>query len=263
LAQKIIDLNSLNEELTATQEELQQNIDDLNRSEEILRQNEENLNKALAEKEVLLSEIHHRVKNNLTAFISLLSLEGSIEDSPSGKTLRQDLQNRARSMALVHETLYRTHLYNEVDMDMYLTTLLHQIAQSFSKTQSVKTVIEAQGIVLDIPRATPAGLIINELVTNSFKYAFPQEAITCRANQNDPCTIGVRLIKEDGSYMMKVFDNGIGLPAGFDPLTAKSLGLKLVNFLARYQLRAKLEINTDNGTEFVFRFRERDDVTQQ
>ena len=109
LIRKNDDLNALNEELTATQEELQQNVDELSRREH-------DLSRALAEKEVLLSEIHHRVKNNLTAFISLLSLEGSTEDTPAGKMLKQDLQNRARSMALIHETLYRTNMYDEVDM---------------------------------------------------------------------------------------------------------------------------------------------------
>ena len=167
LMRKNEDLNALNGELTATQEELHQNVDELIRGEHMI------CSRALAEKEVLLSEIHHRVKNNLTAFISLLSLEGSTEDTPVGKMLKQDLQNRARSMALIHETLYRTNMYDEVDMGIYLTTLVHQIANSFRTAKGVKTIVDAQGVILDIPRATPAGLIVNELVTNSFKYAFP------------------------------------------------------------------------------------------
>jgi two-component sensor histidine kinase/HAMP domain-containing protein len=254
LLKKNADLSALNEELTAIEEKLHQNLKELS-----LR--EEDLSKALAEKEVLLSEIHHRVKNNLTAFISLLSLEGSTEETQTGRELKKDLQNRARSMALIHETLYRTHQFSSVDMNAYLTPLIDQIVKSYSLSQSIRSVVDAEGITLDLGRATPIGLIINELVTNSLKYAFPPEAIACRVNQNDPCTIGIQLIQEDGSYVMKVFDNGIGLPAGFDPLTAKSLGLKLVNFLARHQLRAKLEINTNNGTEFVFRFKERNHGT--
>ena len=122
---------------------------------ELTRKNEE-LNKALTEKEVLLSEVHHRVKNNLTAFISLLSLEGSTEETEAGKALKQDLQNRARSMALIHETLYKTNMYDEVDMGIYLTNLIDQIAFTFKTPRSVKTVVDAHGVTLDIPRATPA-----------------------------------------------------------------------------------------------------------
>ena len=99
-------------------------------------------------------------------------------------------------------------------------------------------------MTLDLNRATPIGLIINELVTNSLKYAFPPDTISCRADRKEPCTIGIRLTKEDGTYLLKVSDNGVGLPKGLDIKTTKSLGLKLVNFLASHQLRAKLEINT-------------------
>jgi PAS domain S-box-containing protein len=248
LIQKNENLNALNEELTATEENL---IEELARREQAL-------NKALVEKEVLLSEIHHRVKNNLTAFISLLSLEGSTEDTPAGKTLKQDLQNRARSMALIHETLYRTHMYDEVDMGMYLTTLVDQIANSFAATRPVKTIVDAQGVMLDIPRATPAGLIINELVTNSFKYAFP-ESFDSPTVRNDPPTITVTLTKNEGAYKMTVRDNGIGIPPGFDIAKTKTLGLKLVNFLAKHQLQAKVEVRGDNGTEFIFRLTELED----
>ncbi len=241
------DLNAAYEEITATQEELRQNIDELT-------QREHDLNKALVEKEVLLSEIHHRVKNNLTAFISLLSLEGSTEDSPAGKLLKQDLQNRARSMALVHETLYRTNMYDEVDMELYLTTLTDQVANSFQTTRSVKTVVDAHGVMLDIPRATPAGLIINELITNSFKYAFP-ESFDSHTERDAPPTITISLSKDSGMYDLTFRDNGIGLPEGLDITTTKSLGLKLVNFLARHQLRAKIDVHVACGTEFVFRFK--------
>ena len=135
------------------------------------------LNDALAEKEVLLSEIHHRVKNNLAAFISLLSLEGSSVETPEGQALKKDLQNRARTMALIHETLYKTRQYSEVDMEFYLSTLIDQVVNSYSSTQSIGTFVDAKGITLDLGRATPIGLIVNELVTNSLKYAFPPDSI--------------------------------------------------------------------------------------
>jgi two-component sensor histidine kinase len=248
------ELSCLNEELIATQDDLHRHVGELNEREQALRQSGAELEHALAEKEVLLSEIHHRVKNNLTAFISLLSLDGSIEDTPGGKTLRQDLQNRARSMALIHETLYKTHKFAEVDIRVYLTTLVEQIVNSYDSPHSFRMVIDIEEISLDIGRATPMGLIINELVTNSLKYAFPPELVACRTNPEDPCTIGMRMTEEEGSYRLIVFDNGIGLPAGFDLQTTKTLGLKLVNFLAKHQLRATVEVNPGPGTEFIFRF---------
>jgi PAS domain S-box-containing protein len=245
------DLNTLNEELIAVQEELQQNVEVLSKRELELSKNEEILKEALAEKEVLLSEVHHRVKNNLTAFISLLSLEGSYEDTEAGRALRKDLQNRARSMALIHETLYRTGKFSNVDMEIYLTTLVGQIASSYAGSAAIRTVVDARGVVLDLARATTAGLIINELVTNSFKYAFPPQS-DCMAPRGETCTIRVSLTYEEGRYVLTVADNGVGLPADVDPLATKSLGLKLVNFLARHQLRAKVEVRTDKGTEFIF-----------
>jgi PAS domain S-box-containing protein len=247
------DLNVLNGELTATQEELRQYVDELSASGKELRRNQAELGEALQEKEVLLSEIHHRVKNNLTAFISLLSLEGSCEDSPAGQALRTDLQNRARSMALIHETLYRTKRFSTVDMDVYLATLVEQVAGSYRSSKSFETIVQADGVVLDIARATPCGLIVNELVTNAIKYAFPP-TFDCMKERGMPCTIRVSLLKEDGRYLLSVSDNGIGLPPGLDIRTTRSLGLKMSLFLAKHQLRATTDVKTGCGTEFLFRF---------
>jgi len=247
-------LTALNEKLTAAQGELRQYLEELTKSEQDLKRSEANLKEALAEKEILLSEIHHRVKNNLAAFISLLSLEGSSEDTPAGRMLRQDLQNRARSMALIHETLYRTNTFDKVNMEMYLTTLIDQIAQTFKSKKSVMTSVDVKGIMLDIPRATPAGLIINELVTNSFKYAFPESFDSLAVRHASP-TISLALTRNEGAYTLIVRDNGVGLPPEIDLSKTKTLGLKLVNFLAKHQMHAKVEVNTANGTEFVFRLR--------
>ena len=243
----------LNEKLSATQMVLQQNLEDI-------RLREYQLNEALTEKEVLLSEVHHRVKNNLTAFISLLSLDGYYEDSEGGRALRKDLQNRARSMALIHDTLYKTRKFSNVDMEIYLTTLVGQITNSYNRGTGILTIVNASGVSLDLARATPAGLIINELVTNSYKYAFPP-GFNCKETHQEPCNIQVSLVCEDGMYVLTVSDNGRGLPPDFDPLTTKSLGLKLVKFLACHQLRADIEVRGDKGTEFIFRLHNREDCT--
>ena len=248
LMQKNEELNALNEELTSTQEELSQNLEELCKREQ-------ELNATLAEKEVLLSEIHHRVKNNLTAFISLLSLEGATEDAPAVKTLLLDLQNRARSMALIHETLYKTHKFDKVDMGQYLNTLVGQVTNSFRIARPVSTTVDANGVMLDLHRATPIGLIVNELVTNSFKYAFPQ-SFDVESVRGDPPAIRIALTQCDGGYAMSVSDNGVGLSHEIDIATTKTLGLKLVNFLAKHQLQATIDVDIRNGTELVFRFRE-------
>jgi two-component sensor histidine kinase len=157
-------------------------------------------------------------------------------------------------MALIHETLYRTGKFSSVDMDSYLTTLVGQIADSYAGRVDVRIAVHARDVVLDLARATTAGLIVNELVTNSFKYAFPP-GFDCRAARGEPCTIRVSFTPEDGTYVLAVADNGRGLPADLDPLAAKSLGLKLVNFLARHQLRADVFVREGAGTEFLFRLR--------
>ena len=249
LIRKNEDLVAMNAEITAISEELRQSI-------EKLSQREHELNDTLAEKEVLLSEIHHRVKNNLTAFISLLSLESTYDGSPAGLALKKDLQNRARSMALIHETLYRTKNYSRVNMDVYLSTLVGQIVQSYESEKPVKVRVDAHGITLDLSRATPGGLIINELMTNSLKYAFP-EYFDCETIRGAPCTIEVNLNQDDGAYILTVRDNGIGLPGDLDVGTTKTLGLKLVNFLAKHQLRASIEARSKDGAEFRFRFRDK------
>ncbi len=239
LSQRSDDVNAANEELTVIGEEL--------------RENEARLTASLEEKEALLSEVHHRVKNNLAAFISLLALDGTYEESPVGQRLKTDLQNRARSMALIHETLYKTRKFSSVDMDVYLTTLIEQIAGTYQTGKSVHILVDAKGISLDLSRATPTGLIVNELITNTFKYAFP-DSFDCEAARKEPCTLRVSLALDEGMYTLRVGDNGVGIPPEFDPKKATSLGLKLVNFLARHQLRAKIEIDTAKGTEYIIRF---------
>jgi two-component sensor histidine kinase len=122
--------------------------------------------------------------------------------------------------------------------------------------KSIRTIVNAEGISLDLARATPCGLIINELITNSFKYAFPP-SFDCKSARQELCTLRISLALNHGYYELVVADNGVGLPENFDITTAKSLGLKLVNFLARHQLRAKVEVSRKNGTEFSIRFKEK------
>ncbi len=120
---------------------------------------------------------------------------------------------------------------------------------------SLEVHVTAEGISLDIGRAMPIGLIINELVTNSLKYAFPEGRSSHGLDENAPCTILVSLSKDAGNFILRVSDNGVGLPPGIDIGKTRSLGLRLVNFLAMHQVRAKVEVNTEKGTEFIFRLK--------
>jgi PAS domain S-box-containing protein len=242
LVRRSYEVSAINEELTAAGDEL--------------RRNEERLTASLEEKEVLLAEVHHRVKNNLAAFISLLALDGTFEETPTSQRLKKELQNRARSMALIHETLYRTRNFSHLDMGVYLETLTGQVAGTYQLGQPVRTLVTADGVNLDLARATPCGLIVNELVTNVFKYAFPQ-GFDCMAVRGEPCTLRISLARTNGDIILSVRDNGIGIPAAFDPASAKSLGLKLVYFLARHQLRATTGVFRQNGTEFAIQFKEK------
>ncbi len=234
-------LNTAYEEVSSSREKLHKKVDELTAKEQ-------ELSESLAEKEVLLSEIHHRVKNNLAAFISLLSLEGTYDTAnPAGRLLRLDLQNRARSMALVHETLYKTKTFSRVDMDMYLNTLVGQVVTSYQLSKKIRIVVEAEGMTLDLDRAMPCGLIITELVTNALKYAFPP-SFDCNTQRNAPCTMYVRMTKSDDTNLLTIGDNGIGLPVGFDLKKIKTLGLRLVSFLAKHQLKATIEVAPGSGT---------------
>jgi PAS domain S-box-containing protein len=244
------------DELSDAYQTIAEGKEDLRRNMQELTDRESQLREALAEKEVLLSEIHHRVKNNLTAFIALLGLEGSYDNSPAGMAFRKDLQNRARSMALIHETLYKTKKYAEVDMNIYLTTLVEQIVASYKPRKTLKIILDAREISLDLGRGPPIGLIVNELVTNSLKYAFPGGCKSDRSDGVEPCTIRIALSKDSGMYTLSVSDNGVGLSPDFNIRTTQTLGLKLVNFLAKHQLGAEPEINTEKGTEIFFRFKE-------
>ena len=141
-------------------------------------------------------------------------------------------------------------------MGEYLSTLVEQIVNSYESSKSIITVVETYGITLDLSRATPCGLIVNELLTNSLKYAFPS-SFDCTSDRGSPCMIEVILEEDDGGFILTVRDNGVGLPPDLDISTTKTLGLKLVNFLAKHQMKSSVEASSDQGAEFRFRFRDK------
>jgi PAS domain S-box-containing protein len=203
---------------------------------------EEAFKAALAEKEVLLREIHHRVKNNMQVMISLLNLQAQTVVDPAALNLLKESQNRIRTMAIVHEKLYRSDDLSHIDFADYAESLSVHLFQFFSVApDSIALVRETETIAMDISHAIPCGLILNELLSNALKHAFPE-------GRNGRITVGFRR-RPDGLLEISVRDDGVGFPAGLDFRKTSTLGLQLVNLLSG-QIDGQLEMNRENGTEF-------------
>jgi len=207
---------------------------------------EEKLTASLKEKELLLKEVHHRVKNNMAIISSLLSLQSETINDPMILSTFNESQIRIRSMALVHEKLYQAKDLSKIDFSDYLQGLVHQISKSTDFYGSSANVeIEANDIKMSLDSAIPCGLIISELVTNAFKYAFPN-------NQKGKILIQIHLI-DSKYYKLIVSDNGVGLPDHIGPRNFSSFGLHLVQLLIQ-QLEGEMEVIRDNGTAFKIFF---------
>ena len=204
------------------------------------------LEASLHEKEVLLKEIHHRVKNNLQVVSSLLHLQAGYATSDDARKICEESEGRIKSMALVHEKLYQTKDLARIDFGDYVRDLVAGMIGSYGASAArVSIQSEAASLSLDVDRAIPAGLVLNELVSNSFKHGFPGD----RTGRID-----VRLSGGDGVPIeLSVQDNGVGWPEGFDPSRSPSLGLKLVHILAK-QLRSSLQFDGHNGLRCTLTF---------
>lgn len=201
---------------------------------------------SLQEKEVLLKEIHHRVKNNLQIISSLLNLQTQgITDTGTLQAMR-DSQARVRSMALIHEKLYQSENLANIEFGEYVKSLSNDLFRAYrGHAGGVQLKVQVDEVFLGLDQAVSCGLILNELMTNALKYAFPDRKSG---------TIWVELSAGQGRMVnLRVADDGIGIPSDFDVHNAKSLGLQLVNNLAK-QLDAKVNLSTSNGTVFLITF---------
>jgi PAS domain S-box-containing protein len=207
---------------------------------------EERIRASLREKESMLKEIHHRVKNNLQVISSLLSLQSISVTHPAATAVLAESQNRVRAMALVHETLYRSEDLAQVDLSKYLAELCGYLLRTYGiDSDRIKLVMNMSSVPVSLDKSIPCGLIVNEIVSNSLKYAFPGT----RSGR-----VTVKLDSEaDGRIAIILADDGIGLPNDFDIARNQSLGLQLVGMLTQ-QLGGHLTVERNGGTQFTIRF---------
>ncbi|MBI2851531.1 MAG: AAA family ATPase [Chloroflexi bacterium] len=218
---------------------------------EDMKRADEQIKKSLREKEVLLKEIHHRVKNNLEIIQSMLGLQLPYVQGEHAIEPFKESQNRIYSMALIHEKLYESESLAEIDVAEYIQSLTDNLFFSYGVDDGdIKLDMRVDPVALDVNKLIPCALIINELVSNCLKHAFPRSLSRPYGERR----ISVGLTRDgDGALELSVSDNGLGLPAGFDIENCESLGLKLVSVLAR-QLKGRLHLESCGGTSFTIAF---------
>ena len=216
-------------------------------NQKVIEEQKQVIESSLKEKESLLKEIHHRVKNNLQMVSSLLSLQTKNTRDKSAIQALEEGKSRVKAMALIHQKLYQNEDLSVVEMQGYIESLINSIQAVYKKGgHNIDISVDARGTELDIDQAIPIGLILNELVSNSFKYAFP--------HGDEEARIYIHLQKEGGQGHFEYTDNGIGLPEDTAERTKSSMGIRLVNRLVN-QLQSKLNVdNKVNGVRFWFNF---------
>lgn len=216
------------------------------------RKAEDEIRKSLEEKEVLLQEIHHRVKNNLQIISSLINLQSNSIDDKRVYGAFKEIQNRVKSIALIHEKLYQSKDISKINFADYIHSLASDLYRSYGISSLIGLEVDADDILLDINKALPCGLIINEVITNSIKHAF-KNANELNALKKGKISISFRYTGEN--YEMRVSDNGTGYPEDLDIEKTETLGLRLVNSL-KSQLNGEVELKNMDGASFRLTFKE-------
>lgn len=208
---------------------------------------ENDVKKSLKEKEILLKEIHHRVKNNLQIISSLLDLqEAYVKEDSVAVTVLKESQNRVLSMAMLHEMLYQSKDLSHINFSNYIRSLTSNLFNSYGIQNRIKPVIDIEQVFMNIETSVPCGLIISELVSNSLKYAYPDNATG---------KLLILLQSHGKDFELIVSDDGVGFPEDLDFRNTGSLGLKLVNTLV-LQLDGTIELDRSQGTKFTIKFKE-------
>jgi PAS domain S-box-containing protein len=206
---------------------------------------EQEIESSLKEKETLLKEIHHRVKNNLQIISSLLDLqEVYVVDNPTAVNLLKESQNRVLSMAMIHEMIYQSEDLSHINFPDYIKSLISNLFDSYN-VKAIQPIIDVEDIYLNIETSVPLGLIISEIVSNSLKYAFPE----------NKGTISIELQPKKDKFKLTIKDNGVGIPPEIDFETESTLGLRLVKSLVG-QLDGTIELDKSHGTKYTIKFQE-------
>jgi two-component sensor histidine kinase len=233
-------------ELNALTAERHADIAQRQRVEEELRDSQARLRSALQEKEILLTEVYHRIKNNLQVISSLLDLQADMVADPQVRALFEDSQQRIQAVALIHENLSETHNVRNIPAAEYIHRLSTRVFRAYTPPGDRITLsIQADPVWIDVKNALPCGLIVNELLSNSLKYAFP-------GGRSGEITITLRATSE-GHMLLIVRDTGVGFPADVDFRHTNSLGLQLACLLTE-QLGGTIELERASGTQWTLRF---------
>jgi two-component sensor histidine kinase/tetratricopeptide (TPR) repeat protein len=204
------------------------------------------LRKLLNEKEWLLKEIHHRVKNNLQIVISLLNTQSAYLNNQDALDAIKNSQHRMQAMSLIHQKLYQSDNVATIDMSVYIRELVEYLYDSFKQGKSITMHMDISPVKLDVSQAVPLGLILNEAISNSIKYAF-------KNTQNGRIDVLLQPVA-NGKYLMCIADNGVGLPNGFDPYNTSSLGMSLMQGLSQ-QLDGEFVLENNNGLRVCTTFK--------
>lgn len=252
--------NHLEEMVEKRTIELKESNAKLQKEIEERKKAEEEINASLLEKKILLEEIHNRVENNLHTICNLMGLEYSQINKKEPIEIYQDSQNRMKAVALIHEHLSKSEDFGIIDFGKYIKDMVNYLFRTFAvDSNSIDIAINTYGILLDIDTAVPCGLIINELVTNSIKHAFPStengnlhNSLIC---PEGTCNIDINLYLCQNDYVLEVRDNGIGMPKHFDFRYPETTGMQMVNALVR-QLDGLIDLEDAPGTRFKIIFKE-------
>ena len=212
---------------------------------------EEQIKTSLREKEILLREIHHRVKNNFEIISSLLDMSSMRTDSQETQNLLLNARSRIHSMSLIHSQLYQTDRFDRIDMDRHISELSHHLLCVYGSGKKIDLILTPSKVYLSVSQAIPCALVLNELISNVFKHAFrekKQGTVRTSISTPDPTTV-----------LIQVIDDGDGIPEGLDIHSQTGLGLKMARHLVSGQLKGEMRVKNDSGTEISIQFKRSND----